>query len=122
VFVYTAVVALAAWAVSWAAVRPWASAWVARWPMLAWAGRISYSGYLVHTLVIWTADQAGGRALLAPLGSVGSRVAFFVVVAALTLAFAHLMYRWVEQPAIRWTRRRLGSHGPLKGPAVQAAR
>ncbi len=106
VFVYSVVVGLAAWLVATAAVgSPSSVAPATRGravDALAWIGRRSYSGYLVHTLAIWCVGLALGPSL-DPLGIVG-KLLVFLVVSVTTLVAAHAMYEWVEQPVLRWAR------------------
>jgi peptidoglycan/LPS O-acetylase OafA/YrhL len=71
-------------------------------PFFAWIGRISYSIYLFHPLVI--------IALREPLAALGLNwsVTFAIMVVAI-LAFCDIVYRVVEAPAVsfahRWTKR-----------------
>ena len=74
----------------------------ARWldhPVAVYVGRRSYGIYLWHytVLVLVRAWWPGG----------GETATLLAVAAA--VAFAHLSYRWVEQPAQAWRRRRAGS-------------
>ena len=68
-------------------------------------GRISYSLYLVHVPVFeifWT--YMGWEAALAPGSALGTGMIPHVLLA--TLLLAHLMYRFVEEPARLWLRGR----------------
>ncbi len=71
------------------------------WRPVEWAGRISYSIYLTHTLVLLVVVHSLGRLL--PLGIL------LALCVPLTLIVSHFTYRWVEQPSIwlgrRWSRR-----------------
>lgn len=70
-----------------------APAWVA-------VGRASYSGYLVHLLLLWSLGEALGSKVkdlaLAP------RLLAFAAVWAGTVWVSRLSWRWLEQPAARW--------------------
>jgi peptidoglycan/LPS O-acetylase OafA/YrhL len=70
---------------------------------LAWLGRRSYSGYLVHLLVIVVLLKVGGNVLVKQLGPV-DRLLLFAAATGITVAAMHLMYQWVEKPAQRWAR------------------
>lgn len=105
VFVYVPVVLLASAAVLYASLRRQAAPTRAGRAM-AWIGRVSYSGYLLHMLIIWT--------VLPAFGGVGPRqlpialwLGFYATSVLLTLAASHLMYEWVERPGQRWLRQRL---------------
>jgi peptidoglycan/LPS O-acetylase OafA/YrhL len=62
--------------------------------VLMFLGRISYSLYLVHSVVLYTLPSIDGQPLVS--GSLGVLV---------TIAVSALTYRWVEQPAIALGRR-----------------
>ncbi|WP_162908074.1 acyltransferase family protein, partial [Allorhizocola rhizosphaerae] len=73
------------------------------WPaVLQWLGRISYSVYLVHWVVLQAVPPMPGPAILS-----------LIVWLGLTLGLSQLTYRFVEQPAINagravalWARRK----------------
>ncbi len=71
-------------------------------PVALYLGRISYSLYLLHTLVIALIPPAGGP------------IFTLLVWASALLVLASATYRWVEQPAIAWgqrlTRHRAPAH------------
>lgn len=67
------------------------------WPAVVWLGRVSYSLYLVHTLVQLVA--------LHLLGRVVPPWALLIACVPLALGLAQLVHRWVELPAIRLGRR-----------------
>ena len=68
----------------------------------AWAaiGRASYSGYLLHLLVLWLA----GAALEMRVRDLAlmPRLAAFVAVWLVTVALSRWCFRFVELPAARW--------------------
>ena len=66
-------------------------------PAFVWIGRISYSIYLFHPLVV--------VALRRPLEAMGLPLSLsFAVVVAVTLALCHGLYAFVEAPAVAWGR------------------
>jgi len=96
---YLAVARAAAWPFRWLNVRP-----------LVYLGAVSYTVYLAHYLVLhWTFVHLGG------LGRIGVAL----VGAAITLAIAELMRRFVENPCAV-LRRRL-HHGFVAAPPTQGA-
>jgi peptidoglycan/LPS O-acetylase OafA/YrhL len=74
-------------------------------PVTLWLGAISYSLYLVHRNLGYTA--------LFKLDAMGmdSRVAFVVVICG-ALALASVLTYWIEQPSLRWLRGRVRSLYP----------
>ncbi|HZN17653.1 MAG TPA: acyltransferase [Micromonosporaceae bacterium] len=90
-----------------------------RWPaVLRWLGRVSYSFYLVHWVVMKTVPAA-------PAGVPARGLLTFLVWLGVALAVSQLTYRFVEQPAIdagrrltRWLRAR--DRQRADGPAVPA--
>jgi peptidoglycan/LPS O-acetylase OafA/YrhL len=104
----TLVAQLIGWRDAWAEQLPWFTAQISalvffgavfllrgrRTSSVAlYLGRISYSLYLLHTLVI---------ALIPP---VGGPIFTLLVWASALLVLASATYRWVEQPAIAWGQR-----------------
>jgi peptidoglycan/LPS O-acetylase OafA/YrhL len=67
------------------------------WRPVRWVGRVSYSVYLTHTLVLFTVLHLLGRALPIWL--------LLLVCVPLTLLSSAASYRWVEKPAIEFGRR-----------------
>ncbi|MBN8460475.1 MAG: acyltransferase [Verrucomicrobia bacterium] len=87
-----AAVGLAVWGIGW---------WRWRHPAGAWLGRISYSFYLIHTIVAFAF-----LGWLTPLiGNEWGRTGLVLVAVALALGAAALFYRWLEEPSHRWARR-----------------
>lgn len=74
---------------------------------LVWLGEISYSIYLVHSLVIIVVGQLARRIwATATEVSTLQYVAVFAAYVALSLAAGHLLFHLVEQPARSWLRKR----------------
>ena len=73
-------------------------------PALQYLGRISYSLYLVHPIVGWSAIAAGRRVLGDPLGP-WDVLGLFVLGIVASVAAADLFWRLLERPAIAWGRR-----------------
>ena len=70
--------------------------WLA-WAPLVWVGRVSYGGYLFHSLVLWVFGQ------WVQASSIGMRFFVFVSAWTVTVALASLSFRYFEQPlARRW--------------------
>ncbi len=68
-------------------------------PVWLWLGAISYTLYLLHENIGW--------AVIRRVEELGGSVPLAIGVAlALSLALAHGLTTWVEQPAMRWIRRR----------------
>ena len=66
-------------------------------------GRVSYSTYLAHMLVLWSLQAAVLR--IAPgVSAPHMLVALIVIGAPLILLLSLAMYRWVEAPAVRFGR------------------
>jgi peptidoglycan/LPS O-acetylase OafA/YrhL len=65
-----------------------------QWQPIDWVGRISYSLYLVHVVVLFAIWRLTGSPLVAA-------IAFIPI----SLALAHLSYRYVELPSIALGRR-----------------
>jgi peptidoglycan/LPS O-acetylase OafA/YrhL len=70
--------------------------WLTRAPLL-WAGRVSYSLYLSHVVVLLT--------LLSVLHSFLNPLAILALFVPCTLILAEVLYRGLEQPAILWSRK-----------------
>jgi peptidoglycan/LPS O-acetylase OafA/YrhL len=68
---------------------------------IIYLGRISYSVYLVHTLVLGVYARIIGRIAG---GNLLVELAILVAYAALVTLASHLLYRLVEDPARRWLR------------------
>lgn len=75
-----------------------------QWPLMQWLGKISYSIYLVHMLVLY-AVQYAVMALLPGLGKPAFLGVMLGGVVLGTVAVSALSYRLVEQPGIQAGRR-----------------
>ena len=72
-----------------------------RWRPAAWVGRISYSLYLFHPVVLFVSLWLLLR--WAPAWMYGHHLSFYMLwVLAVSIVVAAFIYRMVEQPAIRW--------------------
>jgi peptidoglycan/LPS O-acetylase OafA/YrhL len=71
---------------------------------LAWLGRRSYSGYLIHLLVIVCLVALTGEPNIKSW-SVGERCALLAATLIVTTLCAHWMYEWIEVPAQRCLRK-----------------
>lgn len=70
--------------------------------LLQYLGKISYSIYLVHVLVVKDVLRFGWR----HTGTrPGPAIGWFVIAFAIVMFLAHLFYRCVEQPSLRWAGR-----------------
>ncbi len=96
-----------------------------RFRLLKWLGKLSYSIYLTHFLIIevlhavlhslvkrilhqelWTLVPLGTHQYMAVFGRNNLEgTLFYALVLGLTLAFSAFTYRWVETPGREWTRR-----------------
>jgi len=74
-------------------------------PVLIYLGRVSYSLYLMHAIVLIVVHQVA-RHLFPAGGLVAAAVAWLVYLAA-AIGAAHLLFTIVEEPARIWARRRL---------------
>lgn len=70
--------------------------------LLLYLGGISYSLYLVHLPLI---DVVMGAAYKVTGSSLPGALVAIVLTGALAVGLAHLMRRWVETPAMRWSER-----------------
>jgi peptidoglycan/LPS O-acetylase OafA/YrhL len=93
-------------------------------PPLRWLGKLSYSIYLTHFLIViavptavkqifhvdlWTPFALTSGQYLQLFGRNNVEGTFFyLLVLALTLAFSAFTYRWVETPGREWSRRWAG--------------
>lgn len=83
------------------------------WKPLAWCGLVSYGLYLWHVPVLLVLRAAG----LLPLGVVGATI----VALPVSLLAGWLSFRFVEAPAIAWSRRTALWGANLRGSARQNA-
>jgi len=93
-------------------------------PPLKWLGKLSYSIYLTHFLIVsafptvvkhvfhmdlWTPFALANGQYLRLFGRNSVEGTFFyLLVLALTLAFSAFTYRWIETPGREWSRRWAG--------------
>jgi peptidoglycan/LPS O-acetylase OafA/YrhL len=109
VFVYTAVALLSTAAlVSTLRGRSVGGARAQTW--LAWIGRRSYSGYLIHLLILVCLQQLLGQPGTKGMGA-AERAVLFAGTLMGTLCMSHLMYEWVERPVQRLFRQRSSRAG-----------
>jgi peptidoglycan/LPS O-acetylase OafA/YrhL len=88
--------------------------WLLATPPFAWAGRVSYSVYLVHIAIqycLFLVFRGGDWPI--PYGQFG----FFLMYAGLVLLVAAMTYRFVERPAQAWLRRAWDQQGLLRSGA-----
>ena len=86
-----------------------------RWKTLTWLGTISYSLYMCHWLILWCANQVFRVVLKRPEVMVGGRstpslslsetIVAQTTAIAVVLVVATLLYRFVEDPMRRKSRR-----------------
>ena len=105
-------------------------------PLLKWLGKLSYSIYLTHYLIViafptvikqifhvdlWTpfALPSGQYVQLFGRNNVEGTF-FYLLVLALTLAFSAFTYRWIETPGREWSRRWAGR--PNTAAAAESSR
>lgn len=74
-------------------------------PYLALIGRISYSGYLYHALILWLLAVLVMPASFKML-PVPERIAWFLLAFLLTVGIASISFFWFERPLMSWARRR----------------
>jgi peptidoglycan/LPS O-acetylase OafA/YrhL len=74
-------------------------------PVLIYLGRVSYSLYLMHAIVLIVVHQVARR-LFPTGGLVAAGIAWLIYLAA-AIGAAHLLFTTVEEPARMWARRRL---------------
>lgn len=93
------------------------TAWLAR-PAVAAVGRASYSGYLLHLLLLWALGELAGEALGGRVKdwALGPRVLALALVWGGTVLLSRWSLRWLEQPGAAWLRRPFGP-----GPAAPVA-
>jgi len=88
-----------------AATRHRSTQWLLGQPALQWVGKVSYGGYVYHTLCMKLASQFlfhSSKGLGLDGVSLGSHIALFVTSLALTLALAGLSFRFLEMPVQRF--------------------
>jgi peptidoglycan/LPS O-acetylase OafA/YrhL len=75
----------------------------AKWQ--SWLGDISYSVYIYHTVVIWFALPWIRSLNLSVLGSL---ILGAVFVLTITFIVSHYSHKYIEKPAYRWFRKKIG--------------
>lgn len=70
---------------------------------IAYIGRCSYSGYMIHFAVIWALRGIGESVGLSDAGDrstaiITLRVVLFLLSTSLTIGLSTLLFRWLEQP------------------------
>ena len=69
-------------------------------PTLAWVGKVSFSLYLVHAPILSAGHHLGDK-----VGGTAGELAALVSGIGASFLAAYLMWRFVEQPAQRWSSR-----------------
>lgn len=72
-------------------------------PVPLWLGRVSYSLYLYHVLVLAVVVRLGAHALPLPV--------LLILSLVVSLGVAHVAYEWVERPIMDWLAQHKGSRG-----------
>jgi peptidoglycan/LPS O-acetylase OafA/YrhL len=99
-----------AMAISYVKLRPW--------PVLTYLGSISYSLYLVHCIVGLRTVNLGMRVADSPL----EHLALMLVGVGVSVASAHVMWRLVELPSLRWANKIAFNRERATRPVFEAAR
>jgi peptidoglycan/LPS O-acetylase OafA/YrhL len=73
-------------------------------PILIYLGRVSYSLYLVHAVVLTVLHRPAQHFL--PRGPLGAALGWIIYL-VVAIGAAHLLFSAVEEPARTWARRRL---------------
>lgn len=98
---------------------------VARWqpvmvvnPFVEWLGKISYSMYFLHFVVL----DFSARLRLQPDGPPDNLASllFFLAVVAITALLSAATYRWIEQPGIEMGRRLVARLNSARVPAASS--
>jgi peptidoglycan/LPS O-acetylase OafA/YrhL len=93
-------------------------------PAARWVGRVSYSFYLWHALIMFAVVRLELAMLPGELFGRWDQVLrglTFLVSSSLALAMAGLSYRWIERPFIALGRRIGSPAAPLPGTPLEAA-
>jgi peptidoglycan/LPS O-acetylase OafA/YrhL len=80
---------------------------------LRWLGKISYSLYLIHFVVLFT--------VLYAFRSDVTLLRLVIAVPILSIGAAALLYRFVEVPSIAWAHRASGARSPRSAPRISQA-
>nr|WP_231503522.1 acyltransferase [Paenibacillus sp. 1-18] len=76
----------------------------------SWIGRLSYSMYLTHMLVLGLISQ-----VKFPFAPTINLIMMFMITLLLTTGLSWLTYTWIEQPGIRWGKRLISRMRPIRG-------
>ncbi len=76
----------------------------------SWIGRLSYSMYLTHMLVLGLISQ-----VKFPFAPTINLIMMFMITLLLTTGLSWLTYTWIEQPGIRWGKRLISRMRPTRG-------
>jgi peptidoglycan/LPS O-acetylase OafA/YrhL len=75
----------------------------AKWQ--SWLGDVSYSLYIFHTFIIWLATRLLKRFDFGPLSGA---IIGAIFVAVVTLIISHYSHKYIEKPAYKWFRAKIG--------------
>lgn len=83
-------------------------------PLIQYFGRISYSLYLIHLPIVLTVMRVGYK--ITGTNHIAALV-WFLLSALISIAFAHLLYLWVEKPSMKMASRfKPKSEAPIAPP------
>lgn len=84
---------------------------------MVYLGKVSYSLYLIHGIVLMVANQIVKRALPHPTS--GQTWIVIAVALALSILLADLIFRWVEDPCRKRFKVWMDRQAPVAQPATQ---